>query len=347
MLTYPFSDPPDPGQLLEVAPGVQWLRMPLPFALDHINLWVLDDASAQQAGAEAGCMLVDCGIDSPETRQHWETIFATGLQQRTVTRILATHFHPDHLGLAHWLCARHHAPLLMTLGEYTMGRLLSGKLPGGDSVSAVEHFRRHGIATPEALEKIAARGDFFARMVPQMPHNYRRLQQGTTLQLAKKTWRVQVGCGHSAEHAALYNAQDNVLISGDMLLPTISTNISVFALEPEANPLPLFMQSLRDFLDFPADMLVLPSHGLPFRGAHARVRQLLAHHEERLERTREWCAQPRHAAEIVPLMFTRVLDLHQTTFALGEALAHLHALWHAGELQRELGADGVYRFVRS
>lgn len=343
MLTYPFMNPPDSGCLIEVAHGVQWLRMPLPFALDHINLWVLDDASDDPHGL----MLVDCGIDSPITRAHWQTIFSTALQQRPVTRLLATHFHPDHLGLAHWLCAQHHAPLLMTLGEYTMGRLLCHKLPGGDGASAVEHFRCHGINTPDALEKIAARGEYFARMVPDMPHHYRRLQHGTQLQLGQSDWQVHVGYGHSPEHAALYNAQHNVLISGDLLLPTISTNISVFALEPEANPLPLFMQSLHNFLNFPADVLVLPSHGLPFYGAHERVHQLLAHHEERLERTLEWCAQPRCAAEIVPLMFPRELDLHQTTFALGEALAHLHALWHAGELRRALGVDGVYRFMRA
>ncbi len=341
MLSYPFATPPAPGTLLSVAPGVSWLRMPLPFALNHINLWVLDDTTV-----ENGCVQVDCGIDTVLTRAYWDTLLAGPLAECNVTRVIATHMHPDHLGLAHWLCARHAVPLLMTQGEYAMGRILSGALPGGDSRAALAHFRRHGIMATDTIEKLSERGEYFTRMVPAMPLQFQRLLHGSRIDLGAAQWEVLVGYGHSPEHVALYNAQDNVLISGDMLLPTISTNISVFALEPEGNPLPLFLNSIEDFLDLPEDVLVLPSHGLPFRGAHARVAQLIAHHQERLDQVRAWCVRPQSAAEIVPLMFTRALDVHQTTFALGEALAHLHMLWHAGELRRDLGDDDVFRFVR-
>ncbi len=341
MLSYPFDTALAPGTLLQVVPGVSWLRMPLPFALNHINLWVLDDTRT----GDNSCVQVDCGIDSTLTRQHWDTLLAGPLAQRTVTRVIATHMHPDHLGLAHWLCERHRAPLWMTLGEYAMGRVLSAGLPGSNNAAMLAHFRRHGLVAPAEVEQLAARGEYFSRLVPTVPAQFQRLQHGDRIDLGRVQWEVIVGYGHSPEHAALYNAQDNVLISGDMLLPTISTNISVFAMEPEGNPLPLFLDSIQRFLKLPEDVLVLPSHGLPFRGAHARVAQLIAHHQERLDRVREWCATPSSAADIVPLMFKRTLDMHQTTFAMGEALAHLHALWHAGELQRTLGADDVFRFV--
>jgi glyoxylase-like metal-dependent hydrolase (beta-lactamase superfamily II) len=136
-----------------------------------------------------------------------------------------------------------------------------------------------------------------------------------------------------------------VMISGDMVLPRISTNVSVIDIEPEANPLPLYLASLERLRALPADTLVLPSHGKPFRGLHARIDQLKAHHDERLADVMAACArEPQTAASLLPVLFRRPLDLHQTTFAMGESIAHLHALWLDGRLRREAGADGVYRF---
>ena len=182
-------------------------------------------------------------------------------------------------------------------------------------------------------------------MVPDVPRSFRRLMDGLTLRIGDHDWQCISGYGHAPEHIALYCAELQVLISGDMVLPRISTNVSVYDMEPEADSLKLFLQSLHRYDDLPADTLVLPSHGKPFTGLHERLDQLHLHHHERLAEVREACQQrPSSAADILPVMFKRPLDLHQTTFALGEVIAHLNTLWYRGELRRELGADGVYRF---
>jgi len=177
-----------------------------------------------------------------------------------------------------------------------------------------------------------------------VPSAYTRLQDGQRVVIGERKWRVITGFGHSPEHVSLYDDQDRILLSGDMVLPRISTNVSVFAVEPEGNPLQLYLDSLDKFADLPDDTLVLPAHGKPFRGLHTRIAQLQAHHAERLEEVRAACAAPRSAVDIVPLMFKRQLDAHQLSFAIGEALAHLHYLWYKGILTRVTGNDGIVRF---
>ncbi|MGI4983384.1 MAG: MBL fold metallo-hydrolase [Janthinobacterium lividum] len=347
-LDYCFADQvPEPGAALPVAPGIVWARMPLPFALDHVNVWLLEDACAGQKR----WTLVDCGIDDAPTRGHWETLFDDTLDGAPVQRVLCTHSHPDHFGLAHWLCAggareRWQARLWMTLGEYATGRLLSttdaGSGAGGHD--AAEHMRRHGFADAVVLDQIAHRKTYYPGLVPKVPMRFRRMLGGDLIDINGQTWRVIIGYGHSPEHAALHCAALNVLIAGDMVLPRISTNVSVFDVEPESDPLGGFLDSLDRYEDLPADTLVLPSHGKPFRGLHVRLRQLRAHHAARLDEVRRACAErPHSAADILPVMFRRPLDAHQLTFALGEALAHLHFLWHRGELER-VEENDVYRF---
>jgi glyoxylase-like metal-dependent hydrolase (beta-lactamase superfamily II) len=189
-----------------------------------------------------------------------------------------------------------------------------------------------------------SRRNYYPSLVPAVPGAYTRLQDGQSLRIGAHDWRVITGFGHSPEHAALYSDQLKVLISGDMVLPRISTNVSVFAVEPEGNPLQLYLDSLGKFASLPPDTLVLPSHGRPFRGLHTRIAQLRAHHEARLAEVVAACAEPRSAVDIVPIMFRRQLDAHQLSFALGEALAHLHKLWRDGILARVTGSDGIIRF---
>jgi glyoxylase-like metal-dependent hydrolase (beta-lactamase superfamily II) len=196
------------------------------------------------------------------------------------------------------------------------------------------------------VAKVRARGNYYASMVPQVPDQFRRLMDGDRLPVADRAWRCIAGYGHAPEHIALHCAEPALLISGDMVLPRISTNVSVIDLEPEADPLPLYLRSIDALRALPADTLVLPSHGKPFRGLHARIAQLHAHHDERLAEVLDACArEPQHAAALLDVLFKRRLDLHQTTFAMGESIAHLNALWHAGRLRRTRGADGVYRFA--
>lgn len=345
-LVYPFADTmPVPGTIQEVAPGVFWLRMSLPFALDHINLWLIRDEFETETGVRPGWTAVDCGIATDTTRASWETIFSNCLDGMPIGRVIVTHCHPDHMGLAHWLCERWHAPLWMTTGEYGFARMMSAGLPGVDGTAMLPHFQRHGLTDPAMLEQLTVRKSYYPTLVPAMPEAYKRMQDGQLLRIGGRQWRVITGFGHSPEHASLYCEQLNVLISGDMVLPRISTNVSVFAVEPEANPVQLYLDSLQKYRDLPADTLVLPSHGKPFRGLHTRIAQLTEHHRERLEEVVAACTSPQSATEIVPVMFRRPLDGHQLTFAIGEALAHLHKLWFDGVLRREVGSDGIVRFA--
>ncbi|QNA87363.1 MBL fold metallo-hydrolase [Massilia sp. Dwa41.01b] len=340
-LAYPFGDElPTPGTVRMVAPGLGWLRMPLPFALDHINLWLLDD----EREGRAGWSVVDTGVATDPTRAAWEQIFTGTMADKPVLRLFATHCHPDHVGLSGWLCERFAAPFWTTAGEFGFARMMAAALPGVDGPSAIPHFERHGLTDPLMLEQMRSRRNYYPSLVPSVPEAYTRLQDGQQLRIGQAGWRVITGFGHSPEHAALYSDALKVLISGDMVLPRISTNVSVFAVEPEGNPLQQYLDSLDKFAGLPEDTLVLPSHGRPFRGLHTRIAQLRQHHVARLAEVLEACRTPHSAVDIVPIMFRRQLDAHQLSFALGEALAHLHKLWNDGMLERVTGADGVLRF---
>ena len=346
-LHYPLGDTlPEPGCSLEVAPGVRWLRMALPFALDHINLWLLRDV---QDGIQ-GWTLVDCGITDETTRANWERIFAHDLQGLPVLRVIVTHMHPDHIGLAHWLCERWSTPerecrLWISCTDWNAARMASQATTGLGGDSAANFFARHGLTDPASLAKVRGRANYYASMVPQVPPRYRRLMDGMALSIAGRTWRCIVGYGHSPEHMALHCPELNLLISGDMLLPRISTNVSVYDLEPEANPLPLYLDSIAALRSLPAQTLVLPSHGKPFTGMLERIAQLHQHHDERLAEVLTACAiKPCNAAELLSVLFKRKLDLHQTTFAMGEAIAHLHALLEAGRLAPVSDGSGTLRY---
>ncbi|MDC8786516.1 MBL fold metallo-hydrolase [Roseateles koreensis] len=352
-LHYPLGDAlPTPGGTLDIAPGVRWVRMGLPFALDHINLWLLRDEIDGPDGAVQGWTIVDCGVANAATQALWEQVFATQLDGLPVLRVIVTHFHPDHIGLAAWLTERwstdgRDCRLWISATDFNLARLASGSTVGMGGHAAADFFASHGLTDEESLEKIRARASYYPSMVPSVPTRYRRLMHGMTLKIGGHDWTCIVGYGHAPEHMSLHCPALRLLISGDMVLPRISTNVSVVDVEPEADPLSLYLQSIREMLNLPADTLVLPAHGKPFTGLHARVDQLLAHHDERLAEVAQACAaKPCHAAELLDLLFKRKLDLHQTTFAMGESVAHLHALWLRGALTRTQGADGIYRFSR-
>ncbi|WP_036171223.1 MBL fold metallo-hydrolase [Massilia sp. 9096] len=340
-LSYPFADTLPPlGETIEVAPGLLWLRMPLPFALDHINLWLIAD----EIDGRQGWSLIDSGAGTTVTRDAWEQLFGGAMENRPLLRLFATHCHPDHVGLSGWLCERFEAPFWTSAAEFAFARMMAAALPGVDGPSAIPHFQKHGLTDPAMLEQMQSRKNYYPSLVPSVPAAYTRLQDGQRVTIGGHAWRVITGFGHSPEHVSLYSEQCNILLSGDMVLPRISTNVSVFAVEPEGNPLQLYLDSLDKFADLPADALVLPAHGRPFRGLHTRIEQLRAHHAARLEEVLAACATPRSALDIVPLMFRRQLDAHQLSFAIGEALAHLHMLWFDGRLARVTGNDAILRF---
>jgi glyoxylase-like metal-dependent hydrolase (beta-lactamase superfamily II) len=334
-LHYPFGpQAPEPGELLEVTDGVGWVRMPLPFALDHINLWVLRDGN--------GWTVVDCGYAGEASRAAWERLLAGPLAGRPIRRVIVTHYHPDHVGLAHWLTRRFGAELWMTQGEYLTAHAVWDGRAGFGKEPLMDLYRRHGLDEVR-LEHLSLKGETYRRGVPQLPTRYRRILDAETIPIDGRVWTVRVGYGHAPEHAALHCEALGLLISGDMVLPRISTNVSVWSAEPEADPLGLYLSSLDRYRRLPEDTRVLPSHGLVFTGLRARIDALRRHHAERLEILRAACVQPRTAAEVMPELFRRSLDAHQLFFALGETLAHMNYLWRRGRLER-LEANGVYRF---
>jgi glyoxylase-like metal-dependent hydrolase (beta-lactamase superfamily II) len=346
-LAYPLGDTlPDLGHTLEIAPGVRWVRMALPFALDHINLWLLRD----RLDAREGWTVVDCGITSDATQAAWERIFAQELDALPVLRVIVTHMHPDHIGLAHWLTERwsegaRECRMWISATDYNAAMLASSSTTGFGGGGAALFMSSHGLTDPESIEKIRARSNYYASMVPKVPQRFRRLLGGDVIRIGEHDWTCHAGYGHAPEHMSLHCAALGLLISGDMVLPRISTNVSVIDIEPEANPLPLYLDSIARMGALPGDTLVLPSHGKPFRGLHRRIAQLKAHHDERFGELLAACeAGPCSAADALMVLFKRKLDLHQTTFAMGESIAHLNALWLAGKLRRTLDADGVYRF---
>jgi len=336
-LHYPFAEPPAGGELFEVAPGIFWLRMPLPFQLDHINLWLLRDG--------AGWVIVDTGFADESVRALWQRILAQ--LNGPVHRLVVTHFHPDHLGLASWLMDETAAPLAMTSGEFLTAHVVWHEVAGHGARFMVEQFRQHGLGA-ELLAKFETRGSGYRKAVPALPDHYDRLKADDVLTVDGRHWQIIIGHGHAPEHMALYCLELDVLISGDMLLPRISTNISVFAATPKADALRWFLDSLAGMAErFPGQTLVLPSHGLPFRGVAERVDELQAHHVDRLQALETSCEQaPKSAAELLDVLFGRALDTHQTMFAMGEAIAHLNYLEHAGRLLRRVDADGVTRYSR-
>ena len=336
---------PERGQALEVAEGVWWIRMALPFALDHINLWLLADTEETPTGVRHGWTVVDCGVTNPGTQEAWRQVMAGPMKGLPILRVVVTHMHPDHMGLAHWLCAEFNAPLWMSATEYQAALLAATGASNFGGLSTQRFFADHGWNDPADQQQIKDRVSYYAKMVPAVPEAYHRLMHGRALSIGGRTWRCISGWGHSPEHMALHCEAANVLISGDMVLPKISTNVSVYAQEPEANALSLFMQSLHHFDALPVDTLVLPSHGRPFVGLHTRTAQLLKHHEDRLNEVLEACsAQAGSAHDMLKVIFKRPLDFHQTTFAIGESVAHLHALWFEGRMSRAKDAQGVWRF---
>lgn len=346
-LHYPLGDAlPEPGRALPVAPGVKWVRMTLPFALDHINLWLVRDA----IDGREGWTVVDCCIARDEAKSQWTQVFERELEGLPVLRVIVTHMHPDHIGLAHWLCERwttpdHECRLWISATDFAMARIGSQSTTGFGGEAAAAFFASHGLTDPDSVQKIRARASYYPGLVPAVPARYRRLFDGLSVRIGGHDWRCISGYGHAPEHIALWCAALGVLISGDMMLPRISTNVSVYDQEPEADSLRLFLDSIDKFQALPAEALVLPSHGRPFTGLHERIRQLHTHHEERLAEVMAACRdKPCSASDVLPVLFPRALDLHQTTFAMGETVAHLNRLWHADQLVRHRGDDGVWRF---
>ncbi len=338
VLEYPCGEPPAAGAAREIAPGVQWLRMPLPFALDHINLWTVRDGAG-------GWAAVDTGVHTNETTAAWRAQFAIGgaLAGARLTRVLVTHMHPDHVGMAGWLTRKFDCQLWMTRLEYLTCRVLvadTGREPPRDGV---EFYRRAGW-DDDALEGYKARFGGFGKLTHALPDSFQRLQDGDCLRIGAHEWRVITGHGHSPEHACLYCPALKLLISGDQVLPRISSNVSVFPTEPDADPMRDWLESLDKLRrELPDDVLVLPAHNEPFRGLHARLDHLAASQHKALDRLRGALHKPRRAVDVFEDLFSRPIGSHPGLLGLatGESIAHLNYLLKRGEITRALDTHGV------
>lgn len=336
LLSYPFQ-PPEPRTSLEVAPGVYWIRLPLPFKLDHINVWAIDDGD--------GWVLVDTGLNSPQAVADWLALMAEGPLARPLKGVYATHMHPDHLGLAGWFTRRAGVPLSMSRTEYLACRVLHADTNREAPPEAVQFYRQAG--WPEAaLETYRSRFGGFGKFIHALPDVYRRLQDGQRLDWGGRQWRVIVTAGHSPEHVSLYCAELDVLIAGDQVLPRISSNVSVYPNEPQANPLQDWFDSLDKMArEVPDTALVLPAHNEPFHGLHARLEQLRCSQERALARLLEQlAAQPLRIVDSFTALFGRPIsldDASQLGLATGEAMACMNYLLAQGQVRREVDGAGV------
>jgi glyoxylase-like metal-dependent hydrolase (beta-lactamase superfamily II) len=332
-LIYPMGAAPLPGETLEVAPGLHWLRMSLPLALNHINLWALEDG--------AGWTLVDTGMQTEEIAGAWQQVLAGRLAGRPVQRVICTHMHPDHIGMAGWLTRRFGCQLWTSRLEYLTCRTLVADTGREAPADAIRFYHAAGWDS-DAIERYKTRFGSFGKMVYALPDSYLRIADGDELLIGGRAWRVVVGRGHSPEHVCLYCPELRILISGDQVLPKITSNVSVFPTEPDADPLSDWLESLGSIsLRIPDDVLVLPSHNEPFRGLHARIEQLIQGHEQALLRLKEALAERKTAADIFSLLFRRRVDGELLTMATGESVAHLNCLIRRGQAVRKFDASGV------
>jgi glyoxylase-like metal-dependent hydrolase (beta-lactamase superfamily II) len=333
-LTYPLGRRvPEPGEVIPLADGLGWARLPVPGSLKHVNIWVLED--------EGGVALVDTGLDIPACREGWEALLAGPLAGRAVTRILCTHFHPDHIGLAGWLGERFSAPLWMTREEWLFARMLTADIRDAPPREAVAYWRAAGWSEERIADEAAKGWGRFSAMVSPVPVSFVRMQDGDTIRIGSRDWRVVTGNGHSPEHACLIDDAGGILIAGDQVLPRITSNISLSLSEPEGDPLGDWLASIAKLRGLPDSLLVLPSHGDPFTGLHSRLDALDFGHRDRLDALHLLLAEPRRAVDCFRTLFARKIEDGMMGLATGEAMAHLRRLEVERRALREV-RDGVH-----
>lgn len=337
-LRYPWETPPGPNEVIELRPGVLWLRQKLPFQLNHVNIYLLADGD--------GWAMIDSGFGNEETIAAWTALFEGPLKNFNITRLIVTHSHPDHVGLAGWIVERFNCPLVMSQVEYLQSVYHQNRGTEERKEAQRLFFRRHGM--DESLtDKLLGRGQDYLKRVSTLPASYRRISHGDEISIGTRRFKVITGGGHALDQVMLYCAADKLFLSADQVLSKISPNVSVWAVEPDQNSLGEYLASLASLTTtLPYDALVLPGHGVPFFGLKTRIKQLADHHEERCGMIAAACREsPKTSAELVPMVFYKYpLDAHQTGFAAGELIAHVNYMLNEGRLVVEPHTDGILRF---
>ncbi len=337
-LRYPHETPPEPGEVIEIAPGILWVRLKLPFRLNHVNVYLLADGD--------GWTVIDAGFGNEETIEAWTRLFDGPLKSFRIKRLIVTHSHPDHVGLAGWLVERFGCSFCMSQVEYLQSVYHQERGAEDRKQNQRLFFRRHGM--DEAItDELLGRGQDYLRRVSSLPPAYKRISHGEEIEIGSRRFKVITGGGHALDQVMLYCAAEKLFLSADQVLSKISPNVSVWAVEPDQNSLGEYLASLASLTTtLPYDALVLPGHGIPFYGLKTRIKQLADHHEERCQMIADACRQaPKTSAELVPIVFHKhVLDAHQTGFAAGELIAHVNYMLVEGRLSASEQPDGVLRF---
>ena len=336
---YIFGDKlPIPLEPIEVAEGILWFRLPMPIALDHINIYLLDDGDSW--------VLIDTGLADTKSIEIWTNILKKYLSKRPIQKIIGTHFHPDHVGLAGWLIERTDAEFWMTQIEWLSARQAYLTVDSGAS-QAMSAFYKKANLKPDLIKIYEDIGNDYRSMVTPIPLEYERIEHSTSFKIGDRVWKPVFGSGHSPDHVSFYCEKDRIMLGGDMLLPRITPIIAVWWQEPNADPLKGYIEFLETLESIGSDALILPAHNRPYKELQTRAADLIFHHNERLEITYEACKNESSANSIMQKLFTRKLDPFQTRFAIGETIAHINNLLKKGTLKRRLDDDGVYFYSQN
>ncbi|MEM7240687.1 MAG: MBL fold metallo-hydrolase [Pseudomonadota bacterium] len=339
LITHPFETAPSEGEAIEVAKDILWMRFPLPMALDHVNVYALWD--------EDGWTIVDTGFYSKKGVAIWEALIDGPLGGKPIARVLLTHHHPDHVGMVGWFMKNYGAELITTRTAFLLSRMLVLDVQETWPEETMRFYWRNGMNKEYYDQRAKGRPFNFADTVHQIPNGYTRIQEGDQITLGGRVWDIYEGHGHAPEHAVLVSRDDDLLISGDQIIAGISSNISVYATEPMADPLGEWLESCTKFRDLVRDdQFVLPGHKLPFRGAKERLEQLIVHHEGGLKRMLKMMDRPMQPDDFFDTLFMRKIGVMEYGFAFGEALAHLNHLHALGKVTRELDENDQYQWSK-
>ncbi|MEM1277464.1 MAG: MBL fold metallo-hydrolase [Pseudomonadota bacterium] len=337
VIHHPWEEPPIPGNMVEVAEGVLWARLPLPMKLDHVNIYALDDGD--------GWTLIDTGLNWAKGRAALDALIEGPLGGKPVHRVLMTHHHPDHIGLVGRFADKG-VPILASRVAWLLGRMLTLDRQEMHPPQAITYRQRAGV-TGAALDDFRAEAPFnFADCVAPIPLGFQVLEAGDQFSAGGRDWTIRLGHGHAPHHVTLWS--EDILLAGDQVIPGISPNIGVYPTEPEADPMGGWLDTCRRFRALDADPLVLPGHKLPFRGLNFRLDQLIENHLSAFDRIMSALGQgPLTAVGMMPAIFKREVESSQFGLALVEAVAHANYLHQSGQISRRLTADGAWVYERA
>ncbi len=328
---------PELGAAVAVPHELRWIRLPVPGPLQHINVWL--------APGRTGRVLIDTGLNQPQTHAAWASLALSEHLAEQLEAILVTHHHPDHFGMAGALAQRFEVPVRMSAPARAAALRSTSGTVGGSATDLAAYRREWGVDFAALVARARGAGTFDG-LFSGIPAATAAIVEGERLGELRDPWQASLHFGHAEGHVCLYWRESDLLISGDQLLPAISSNVSLYPGAASENPLGDFLASLEKLARLPPQTIVLPAHGAPFRGVAVRAAQVQAGHRQRLAKLSDFVCEPRDTAEIVGALFgARKLEGWNTLLAYGETLAHMRYLQLRGALLR-LEQDGEVRWVR-